>query len=78
MYLVRAANGSLRGWIALKDGRLDEVMRDLVRVAIGSWSPLDLDATWVYLEIISGYCWYTPLEVSTLCLPWSPLEVGVG
>ena len=45
---------------------------------MGSWSPLELAATWVFLGIISGCCRDAPLEVVTLSLPWSPLEVGAG
>ena len=50
----------------------------LLRLAMGSWLPLELDATWVFLEIISGCCWNAPLEVVTLSLPWTSLEVGSG
>ena len=76
--LVRAASVSLRGWIAAKGGRLAEEMHDIVQVAMGSWSPLELAATWVFLEIISGCCWDALLEVFTLSLTWSPLELGAG
>ena len=76
--LVRSAIGSFRIGIAWKGRRLDESMRYLVRVAMGYWSTLELAATWVFLEIISCCCWYALLEVVTLYLPWSPLEVGAG
>ena len=76
--LVLAAMGSFRGWIVCICRELVEAMRDLVRLVMDSWSPLELTSTWVILEIVSGYCWYTPLEVITLSLPWPPLEVGVG
>ena len=77
--IFRDSTGSPRGWIALKGGSLaEEAMRDLVGAAMGSCSPLGLAATWLFLEIISGCCWYAPLEVVTLSLPWSPLEVGAG
>ena len=77
--LVRAATGSTRGWIALKCGSLaEEAIRDLVRADMGSCSPLDLAATWIFLEIISVCCWDSPLQVVTMYLPWSPLEVGAG
>ena len=66
--LVRAAISSLKGFIALKGGRLNEAMCDLVRVDVGSWSPLELAVTWVFLEIISVCCWDVPLEVVTLSL----------
>ena len=32
----------------------------------------------MFIEIVSGCCWDTPLEVVTLSLPWPPLEVGGG
>ena len=68
--LVRAVTGSPRGWIALKGGSLaKEEMRDFERAVMGSWSPLELDATWLFLEIISVCYWDTPLEVVTLSLP---------
>ena len=52
MDLVRSTIGSLRGWIALKGGRLAEAMRDLVQVSMGSWSPLELAATWVFCKLL--------------------------
>ena len=68
--IVRAATDSPRGWISLKGGILaEEAMIDLVQAAMGSWSPLELAATWLFLEIISGCCWDSPLEVVTLSLP---------
>ena len=70
--------GSFRGWIVWIGRGLVEAMRDLVQLTMGSWSPLELTATWVFLEIVSECCWDTTLEVITLSLPWSPLEVGVG
>ena len=73
-----AAIGSFRGWIVWKGRGLAEPIRDLVRVAMGSWSPLYLAATWVFLEIVSGCCWDAAWEVVTLSLPWTPLEVGSG
>ena len=53
-------------------------MRKLVRLAIGSWLPLELNATWVFFGIVGGFCCNTPLKVSTLYLFCPPLEVGVG
>ena len=50
-YLVLAAIGSFRVWIASMVGRLAESRLDLVRLAIGSWSPLELIATWVFFEL---------------------------
>ena len=43
--LALAAIGSFRGWIACMVGGLVESMCDLVRLAIGSWSPLELTDT---------------------------------
>ena len=60
MDLVLAAIGSFRVWIAWIGGGLDEAMLDLVRLAIGSWSSLELTDTWVFLEIVSGCCLDTP------------------
>ena len=56
MDLVCDATGSSRGLIELRGGSLgDEATRDLVRAAIGSWSPLDLTATCRSLEITGVY-----------------------
>ena len=71
--LVFASMGSFRGWIDWIVGGLVESMRDLVRLAIGSWSPLKLTATWVFFGIVSGFFCNTPLEVITLYFfghPW--------
>ena len=79
LYLFRAATGSPRGWITLKVGKLqEESICDLIRAAIGSCSALELTATWLFLEITGVYCWKAPLEVVTLSLPWSILEVAAG
>ena len=78
LYLVLAAIGSFSGCIACKGGGLAEVMRDIVQVAMSSWSPLESTTTWVFLENLSGCCWDTPLEVVILSLPWPTLEVGAG
>ena len=51
MDLVLDAMGSFRGWIAWIVGGLVEYMRDLMRVAIGSCSPLELTDSWVFLEL---------------------------
>ena len=41
------------GGILLKGGGLEEEsIRDLVQEAIGSCSPLELTATWVFLEVL--------------------------
>ena len=42
---------------------LVEYMRDLVRLAIGSWSPLELITTWVFFGIVSKFFCTTNLEV---------------
>ena len=77
--LVRDATGSTRGCIALKGGNFaEEAMRDIVQVNMGFWSPLESDVTWLLLEMTSVCCWDAPLEVVTLYLLWSPLEVGAG
>ena len=78
--LVRAATGSSRGWIcALKGERLGGgTTRDLLRAAIGSWPPLELNVTCRPLGITGVYCLKAPLEVVTLYLPWAPLEVSAG
>ena len=49
MDLVLAVIGSFRVWISWIGGGLDEAMLDLVRLAIGSWSSLELTDTWVFL-----------------------------
>ena len=53
-------------------------MSDLVQLAMGSWSPLELTDIWVFLVIVSGCFWDTPLEVITLSLTCRTLEVGAG
>ena len=53
-------------------------MLDLVRLEIGSWSPLELTATWVFFGIVNEFCCTTPLEFMALLFSWPPLEVGVG
>ena len=71
--LVLAAIGLFRVWIAWMVGGLDAYMLDLVRFAIGSWSPLELIATWVFFGIVSNFCCTTPLEVMAvffLSHPW--------
>ena len=66
--LVCAATGSSRVWIyALKGRRLGEgATCDIVRAAIGSWSPLELTATCRYLGITGVCC----LKAHFQCLPW--------
>ena len=53
-------------------------MLDLVRLAIGSLSPLELTATCVFFGIVNEFCCTTPLEFMALLFSWPPLEVGVG
>ena len=69
---------SFRGWIVWIGRGLGEAMHDLVLLVMGSWSPLELTTTWVFLEIVSGCFGDTPLELITLSLPWTLLEVGAG
>ena len=77
--LFRAATVSPKGWIFLKGGSLEEEeIRDILQAAIGSWSPLYLTANCLFLEITGVYFLKAPLEVVTLSLPWSLLEVGEG
>ena len=76
--LVLVAIGSFRFWIAWMDGWFADFMIDLVRLAIGSWSPLEFIATCVFFGTGSNYCSTTPLEVMAVCFSWSPLELGVG
>ena len=59
-------------------GGLDVSMLDWVRLAIGSWSPLEVISTWVFLGIVSNFCCTTPLEVMAVFFSLPPLEVGVG
>ena len=76
--LVLAEFFSFRGWVAWIVIGMVESMSDLVRLAIYSWSTLELTATWVFFGIMSGFFCNTPLEVITLSLSCPPLEVGVG
>ena len=59
-------------------GGLVVSMLDLVRLTIGSRSPLELTATWVFVGIVSYFCCTTPLEVMALFFSFPTLEVGVG
>ena len=59
-------------------GGLAESMLDLVHLAIGSWYPLELIATWVFFGIVSNFFCTTPLEVMAVCFYFTSLEVGVG
>ena len=73
--LVIAAMGSFIGWIScMFDGGVD-LMFDLVRLAIGSRSPLELAGTWLFLGIVIGCLCNTPLEFITLSLRWPPLDM---
>ena len=76
--LVLTEIGSFRFWIAWMVYGLAESMLDMVRLVIGSWSPLELIATWVFFGIVSNFCCTTPLEVMAVFFSWPPLEVGVG
>ena len=46
MDLFLSAIGSFMGWISWVGGGLVESMRDMVQLAIGSWSPFELNDTW--------------------------------
>ena len=76
--LVLVAIGSFRVWIAWMVGGFAEFLLDLVHLAIGSWSPLELIATCVFFGIGSNIFCNTPLEVMAVCFSLPPLEVGVG
>ena len=76
--LVLTAISSFRVWIAWMVNGLVESMLDLVRLVIGSWSPLEFTDNWVFFGIVSDFCCNTPLKVMALFFPWPPLEVGVG
>ena len=76
--LVSFAIGSFRVWIACMVGKFSVSMLDLVRLAIGSWSPVELIVIFVFFGIVSVFCWTTPLEVMVVWFSWSPLEVSVG
>ena len=73
--LVLVEMGSFFGWISCMFDCCVDLMFDMVRLEIGSWSPLGLAGTWMFLGIVIG-CWCnTPLEFITLFLRWPPLEV---
>ena len=76
--LVLAAIGSFRVWIAWMVGGLVGYILDLVCSEIGSWSLLELIATWVFFGIVSNFFCPAPIEVMAVFFPWPPLEVGVG
>ena len=76
--LVLYEIGSFMDWIAWMVGGLAGSMFDRVHLTIGSWSPLELIATWVFFGIVSNFCCTTPLEVMAVFFYWPPLEVGVG
>ena len=76
--LVLSEIGSFRVWIDWMFGELSESMLDWVCLAIGSWSPLELISTCVFLVIVSNFCCTTPLEFTAVCFYWPSLEVVVG
>ena len=76
--IVLFAIGSFWVWIAWMVGKFAASMLDLVRLAIGYWSPLELIVTCVFFGIVSTFCYTTPLEVMAVWFSWPPLEVGVG
>ena len=73
---VLSAIGSFRVWINWMVSGLVESILDLVCLAILSWSPLELTATWFFFIVSDFYC-ITPLEVMALFFSSPPLEVGV-
>ena len=73
--LVLAAMGSFLGWISCIFDCCVELMFDLVVLAIGYWSPLELAGTGVFLGIvIDGWC-TTSVDSPPLSLCWPPLEM---
>ena len=78
--IVRVSTSSSIGRMcALKGRRLGGgATRDILRAAIGSWSPLELNATFRPFGITGVCCLKATLEVFSLSLPWSPLEVVAG
>ena len=73
--LVLSAMVSFIGCIYCMFDCCVELMFDLVRLAIGSWSPLELAGTWVFLGIVIDYWCNTPLEFINLSLNWPILEM---
>ena len=71
--IVLVAIGSFRVWIAWMVGGLDESMLDLVRLAIGSWSPLELIANWVFFGILSNLCCTKPMKIIAVFFSQPPL-----
>ena len=61
------ATGLVRVWTAWMVGEFAESMHDLVRLAIVSWSPLELIVTCLIFGIVSTCCCTTPLEVMAVC-----------
>ena len=76
--LLLFAIGSVRVWIDWMVGEFAESIRDLLRLAIGSWSPLELIVTFLNFVIVSTCCCTTPLEVMAVCFSCPPLELSVG
>ena len=73
--IVLDAMGSCLGWISCMFDCCVDLMFDLVRLEIGSWSPLELASTWVFLGIFIG-CWCTTsMEFFTLSFRWPPLDM---
>ena len=76
-YLVLAAIGSLRVWIAWMVGGLDESMLDMVPFDDRLLFTLGVDCYLGVFEIVNNFCGTTPLEVMAV-FSWPPLEVGLG
>ena len=72
---VLAAMGSFSGWIYCMFDCYVDLMFDLVLFPIGSWLPLEVAGTWVFLGMVIG-CWCnTTLEFINLSLRWPPLDM---
>ena len=68
--LVLSEIGSFRFWMV---GGIADSLLDLVRLVIGSWSPLELISTRVFFGIVSNFFCTAPLEVMDVFFlghPW--------
>ena len=73
--LVLASMGSFLRWITCIFDCCVDLMFDLVRLAIGSWLPLELAGTGVFLGIVIGSWGATSVAISPLSFCWPPLEM---
>ena len=74
-YLVLAGTGSFLGWIPCMFYCCVDLIFDLVRLAIGSWSPLELAGTCVFLGIVIGSWGATSGAILPLSFRWPPLDM---